>query len=103
MPENEEEEIEDETRKMTLQIISLSFKEDNKWRLTDGAEPFTADIEDVDFLNKIANDEISFGKNDYLICEVRERQSMTSKGLKKERTVMKVIEHKPAARQLRLM
>ena len=103
VPENEEEEIEDETRKMTLQIISLSFKEDNKWRLTDGAEPFTADIEDVDFLNKIANDEISFGKNDYLICEVRERQSMTSKGLKKERTVMKVIEHKPAARQLRLM
>lgn len=103
VPENEEEEIEDETRKMTFQIISLSFKEDNKWRLTDGAEPFTADIEDVDFLNKIANDEISFGKNDYLICEVRERQSMTSKGLKKERTVMKVIEHKPAARQLRLM
>lgn len=103
VPENEEEEIEDETRKMTLQIISLSFKEDNKWRLTDGAEPFTADIEDIDFLNQIASDEISFGKNDYLICEVRERQSMTSKGLKKERTVMKVIEHKPAARQLRLM
>jgi hypothetical protein len=103
VPENEEEELEDETRKMTLQIISLSFKEDNKWRLTDGAEPFTADIEDIGFLNKIANDEISFGKNDYLICEVRERQTMTSKGLKKERTVVKVIEHKPAARQLRLM
>lgn len=103
VPDNEEEALEDETRKMTLQIISLSFKEDNKWRLTDGAEPFTADIEDVDFLNKIANDEISFGKNDCLICEVRERQSMTSKGLKKERTIMKVIEHKPAARQLRLM
>lgn len=103
VPDNDEEELEDETRKMTLQIISLSFKEDNKWRLTDGAEPFTADIEDVDFLNKIANDEISFGKNDYLICEVRERQTMTSKGLKKERTVVKVLEHKPAARQLRLM
>jgi len=103
VPENDEEELEDETRKMTLQIISLSFKEDNKWRLTDGAEPFTADIEDVDFLNKIANDEISFGKNDYLICNVRERQTVTAKGLKKERTIIKVIEHKPAARQLRLM
>ena len=103
VPDNDEEEIEDETRKMTLQIISLSFKEDNKWRLTDGAEPFTADIEDVDFLNKIANDEISFGKNDYLICDVRERQTMTAKGLKKERTIIKVLEHKPAARQLRLM
>lgn len=103
VPNVEEEEILDEERRMTLQIISLSFKEDNKWRLTDGAEPFTAGIEDVDFLNKIANDEISFAKNDYLICQVRERQFNTPNGLKKERTITEVIEHKPAARQLSLM
>ena len=103
VPDAEEEEILDEERRMTLQIISLSFKEDNKWRLTDGAEPFTAGIEDVDFLNRIANDEISFAKNDYLICQVRERQFNTLNGLKKERTIIKVIEHKPAARQLSLM
>lgn len=104
LPEvEEEEELQDETRRMTLQIISLSFKEDNKWRLTDGAEPFIAAIEDVDFLNKIANDEIAFGKNDYLICNVRETQVKTPKGLRKDRTIIKVIDHKPAARQLRLM
>jgi hypothetical protein len=103
IPESDEEEITDETRRMTLQIISLSFKEENKWRLTDGGEPFTASIEDTDFLNKISKNEISFGKDDYLVCEVRERQVSTSKGLKKERTIVKVIEHKPAARQLRLM
>lgn len=101
--DDQEEELSDVTRPMVLQIISLSFKEENKWRLTDGGEPFTASIEDIDFLNKIANNEITFGKNDYLICEVREKQLRTDKGLKKERTIVRVIEHKAAARQLKLI
>jgi hypothetical protein len=103
LPGETEEELSEELRRMTLQIISLSFKEDNKWRLTDGAEPFTASIEDADFLNKIANDEISFGKSDYLVCDVRERQVRTTKGLKKERIIVRVIDHQPAARQLKLI
>jgi hypothetical protein len=103
LPDETEEELSEELRRMTLQIISLSFKEDNKWRLTDGAEPFTASIEDANFLNKIANDEIFFGKNDYLVCDVRETQVKTTNGLKKERTIIRVIDHKPAARQLKLI
>ncbi|MDD9901192.1 MAG: hypothetical protein OXT65_09465 [Alphaproteobacteria bacterium] len=101
--EEVEEELVDETRPMTLQIISLSFKEDNKWRVTDGGDPFSATIEDVVFLNKIANDEVAFSKGDYLVCDVRERQFNTSKGLKKERSIIKVKTHKPAAQQLRLL
>jgi hypothetical protein len=103
LPDETEEELSEEVRRMTLQIISLSFKEDNKWRLTDGAEPFTASIEDTDFLRKIANDEISFGKSDYLVCDVREKQVRTTKGLKKERTIVRVVDHQPAARQLKLI
>ena len=101
--EEEEEELQDEERRMNLQIISLTFKEDNKWRFTDGAEPFNASIEDADFLNKIATNQVSFAKNDYLVCDVREHQVRTSKGLKKERIIIRVVEHKPAPRQLRLM
>ena len=101
--EEEEEELLDEERRMNLQIISLTFKEDNKWRFTDGAEPFNASIEDVEFLNKIATNQVSFAKNDYLVCDVREHQVRTSKGLKKERIITRVVEHKPAPRQLRLM
>ena len=97
-----EEELVDEIRPMTLQIINLSFKEDNKWRVTDGGDPFSATIEDTAFLNKIANDEVSFSKGDYLVCEVRERQFSTSKGLKKERSIIEVKNHKTAAQQLRL-
>ena len=92
-----------DAREMNLQIISLSFKEENKWRFTDGLEPFTASIEHVDFLNKIANNEISFSKNDYLKCMVREKQSQTAKGLKLERTIVEVIKHTPSARQLKLI
>lgn len=103
VPDVDEEELENEVRQMTLQIISLSFKEDNKWRVTDGAEPFSVTIEDTDFLNQIATDQIAFSKHDYLVCEVREKQSKSSKGLKKERIILKVKEHKPSARQLKLL
>ncbi len=98
-----EEELADEIRPMTLQIISLSFKEDNKWRVTDGGEPFSATIEDTVFLNRIANNEIAFSKGDYLVCDVREKQFSTSKGLKKERSIIEVKDHKPAAQQLKLL
>jgi len=98
-----EEKLEDEVRRMTLQIISLSFKEDNKWKVTDGSEPFSATIEDLDFLNKIATNEIAFSKNDYLVCDVRERQFQTNKGLRKERAIIMVKEHRPAPKQLKLL
>jgi hypothetical protein len=102
IPEQEEQELSNQTREMTLQIISLSFKEDNKWRVSDGSEPFTVLIEDEDFLRKIANDQVTFSKNDYLKCDVREKQVMTTKGLKMERSVISVKDHIFAARQLRL-
>jgi len=103
LPAPVEEELADETRRMNLQIISLSFKDDNKWRVTDGADPFSAAIEDSDFLVQVANSEVSFSKGDYLICDVRERQTNTTQGLKKERSIVKVVSHRPAARQMNLL
>ncbi|HBH26811.1 MAG TPA: hypothetical protein DDX54_05365 [Rhodospirillaceae bacterium] len=103
IPEPEDEEIQDIIRRANLQIVSLSFKEDNKWRVTEGAEVFSVDIQDAGFLGQIARDEVAFAKNDYLICELRERQFMTAKGLRKEQTIVRVVEHKSAMRQLRLL
>ncbi|MCY1298229.1 hypothetical protein D9M70_477040 [compost metagenome] len=102
LPPPVEEELVDEIRRMNLQIISLSFKDDNKWRVTDGADPFSAFIEDSDFLKQVANSEVSFSKGDYLVCDVREKQTATPQGLKKERTIVKVLDHRPAARQMKL-
>lgn len=103
LPTPIDEELKDETREMNLQIISLSFKDDNKWRVTEGDEPFSVGIEDQDFLKRVANSEISFAKGDYLVCEVRERQTSTPQGLKKVRTIVRVIDHRPTPRQMKLI
>ena len=104
VPDGTEEMLEESERRMWLQIDSLSFKEGNKWRMTDGGEPFYAILEDVDFIDRIAKGEVSFSKADTLHCLVREAQSRTAKGqLKKERTIIQVIEHRPGARQLKLL
>lgn len=104
IPEGEDETLEDIEREMYLQIDSLSFKEGNKWKVTDGGEPFHAVIEDSVFLNRIAKGEISFSKTDSLHCLVHERQIRTFRGqLRKERTIVKVLEHRPGACQLKLL
>lgn len=104
VPDAEEETLDDIEREMFLQIDSLSFKEGNKWRMTDGGEPFYAILEDVDFINRIAKNEISFAKNDILHCVVKEKQVRTIRGqLRKERRIIRVLEHKPGMRQLKLL
>jgi hypothetical protein len=104
LPDGAEETLEDSERVMWLQIDSLSFKEGNKWRMTDGGEPFYAVLEDVDFLSRIAKGEVAFSKADDLHCRVRETQTRTASGqLRKERTITRVIEHRPGAKQLRLL
>jgi len=92
----------DETRRAAFSIISLAFKEDNKWRLFDGNTQISAGIEDPDFLARVDANQVSFSKGDILICDVRVKQVRTTDGLKMEYVVEKVIEHRPAARQLPL-
>lgn len=92
----------DETRRAAFSIVSLAFKEDNKWRLHDGQNPISATIADEAFLRRVDQNLISFAKGDVLVCEVRTTQKETSKGLVSEHVVEKVIEHRPAPRQLAL-
>lgn len=92
----------DDTRRSAFSIISLAFKEDNKWRLNDGTNAISATIEDADFLSKVDANQVSFSKGDILICDVRVVQKQTDSGLKTEYTVIRVIEHRPGARQIPL-
>ena len=101
-PEADEEELLDDVRRSAFSIVSLAFKDDNKWRLHDGNTQISATIADEDFLRRVNANEIAFAKGDALICEVRVRQTQSAQGLKTEYTVERVIEHKPAPRQLRL-
>jgi hypothetical protein len=87
-------------RRAAFSIISLAFKEDNKWRLYDGQSQISATIADEDFLHRVDQNIERFSKGDVLVCDVLFEQKQTAKGLVTEHTVEKVIDHKPAPRQL---
>lgn len=82
-----------------LSIVSLSFKEDNKWRLSDSRGVFTATIADNDFLERINQGLEAFAKGDILKCNLRTEQWRTKTGIKNEYIVIKVSEHQSNFKQ----
>ena len=89
----------DTVKEVAFSIVSLTFKEDNKWRLNDGRGIISALIADKEFLDRVARNAVSFAKGDILICEVRMRQFRSGNGLKTEHIVQRVIEHRQSMRQ----
>lgn len=103
-PVDEEPRVEVIEREVWLKIITVQFRDGYKWRFTDGGDrPFTADMEDAEFLNQALGGKVALSANDTLRCQIREEQKLTSSGLTKEVKVVKVIEHIPGAKQLRLI
>ena len=83
-------------------IVSLSFKEDNKWRLSDGqSATISATILDKNFESRV-DQGLPFAKGDVLICRIRHRQTHVPDGLRNEYDVMEVVDYKPAPRQYKL-
>ncbi len=101
-PEIPDEVLVEDTRTAAFSIVSLAFKEDNKWRLHDGNASISALIIDQGFLYKVDTNQIAFAKGDVLICEVRMTQTRDGNGLRTEYVVQRVLEHKPAWRQMGL-
>ena len=101
-PPVEETLLIDDVRDMAFSIVSLAFKADNKWRLSDGASTISAIISDERFLHAVNNDLESFSKGDSLVCRVRLRQWQTSQGTRTEYDVVEVTRHLRAARQISL-
>ncbi|APH12605.1 hypothetical protein ASJ33_05275 [Dehalococcoides mccartyi] len=102
IPELLDDPILKETRKINFSIISLAFKENNKWRLSDGDAIFNVTMNDANFLSKVDNNLISFSKGDILYCELLTTQWQVQNGVKTEYEVIKVLKHTPA-RQLPLL
>ena len=103
-PSDEKPLVETFEREVLLKIITSHFRDGYKWRFTDGGErPFTADIEDVDFLNDVLSGKTTLSANDTLRCQISEEQSLSSGGLSKEIKVLRVVEHIVGAKQLKLL
>lgn len=92
----------DDIRDMVYSIVALTFKEENKWRLSDGSSTINATISDAAFLRAVHSDMESFSKGDSLVCSVRIRQWQTRHGARSEYEVIHVKDHLRAARQIDL-
>ncbi len=102
LPEIRDEIITENIHEAAYSIISLAFKDDNKWRLHDGNSTISVQMKDNVFRNKVEENLISFSKGDILKCKVKTIQWRTIDGLKTEFEVLEVIDHMPAARQMLL-
>lgn len=83
-------------------IIAPVFKDDNKWRLSDGITTLNVAIADKAFLERVDQRRESFFKGDLLRCKIRTRQWQTEDGLRTEHEVLTVIEHIQTGQQLKL-
>lgn len=76
-----------------LSIVSLAFKEDNKWRVTDGNKEFYVRILDDEFTRRVQNGHAAFSINDVLRVRMLTQQWQTESGLKTEYVIVRVLEH----------
>jgi hypothetical protein len=102
MPLLEDETLGENVSEAYLHVVSLSFKTDNKWKFARGEAVFFAEIADADFLNKINRNEARFSKDDILKVELYAKDVLTERGISTEYRVLRVLEHRSAARQLKL-
>ena len=87
-----------------LKIVSVHFRDGYKWRFSDGGErPFTAEMEDAEFQNKVQEGLVALNANDAIRCRLREEQSLSASSLLKIIYVEEVLEHRPGARQMNLL
>jgi len=102
LPEIDETLISEHELQSNLQIVSISFKEDNKWRFYDGNNTFFAVVLDKEFLDKIATNEEYFAKDDLLEVLLTIKQYSVPDGIRAEYYIKKVLSHKKAGRQIPL-
>lgn len=94
-PLAESDEFVSKYRKM-FSIVTLSFKQGQKWKLNDGqGAPKSVIMSDAEFAARVDRSEVSFSKGDLLICDVVERSRRTAAGFKSEYEIVKVVEHRP--------
>lgn len=101
-PPQDEELLDESTETVSLQLVSISFKGDNKWRFYDGNSTFYATILDVDFLNDVALSITQFGAGDILKVRLSRRKWLVGDTLKSDFEVVQVLDHRKGMAQLKI-
>ena len=84
---------------MNLQLLNIAFKDDNKWRFSDGSASFYAQVADHNVLEQVRRNE-TFSGGDILKARLKRTQSLTGDSMKTEYVLLEVIEHRRAASQI---
>lgn len=79
------------TYETVLQIISMTFERNLKWRFDDGESKFYALVTDEDFMKQFESGRINFAKNDRILARIELKQSYDESSTKTERKVIKVL------------
>ena len=93
VPAAPDEVLLDQEREVNLQPLNIAFQESNKWRVTDGSQPFYASLADQQFLTKIMTSQERFGRGDILKVRLHTRQYRTDEGLRTDHTILEVLQH----------
>ena len=93
-PPNKSEIISDNTSDVWLVLVSPSFERGGLWRVRDVGDDnsYRVKMLDDNFMDKVLNGEILFGKNDHLFATLRTIQSVKNGRMAKKRDVIKIIE-----------
>lgn len=101
-PEDVDEHLSMIEEVVSLEIVNIAFKDNNKWRFTDGATTFYAIVDDEDFISKVKSNQSAFAHDDILKVKLEKSQYITGSGLKTEYRIIRVLEHRSRARQLEM-
>ncbi|WP_146135087.1 hypothetical protein [Neisseria iguanae] len=101
-PKEEDEILADDEVKMNLQVVSLSFEGNYKWRFSDGNSIFNADVEDEGFLRLVQSGEVAFAKGDIIKARLHKLQYIKGENMKTEYRILEVLEHRHGAPQMKL-
>lgn len=82
-----------------LQLVSVSFRQDNKWRFSEGDQPFYANITDKAFLERVQDNE-TFSAGDRLKVKLQRTQRLVDGTLKVDYDIVEVLDHQRGLSQI---
>jgi len=95
--------INEYTNNAVYYIITASFEEGYKWRLSNGVDKITATLKDENFINDLNKGNISLSKDDKLFVKIKTSQWQMKDGLiRTEKEIIEVMEHIKKQRQLQI-
>ena len=83
-----------------FRLVSLTFKDDNKWRFHDGTAEIYALVEDDRFTARVASGQEAFCSGDTLRVRYTKTQWLEGNKIRSEYVIDEVLEHINAFRQL---